>query len=158
MFIDNNYYSEYQKIMMETSDVGEVHHIIPVSMGGSDDKENKVKLSLENHYKSHCLLPFFTKGVDKEKMVSAWWMMSNMKKRSFPISPEEYSILKTESLKNNSIRMRKFFDSDQGKLCKEHFSEIFSGEGSAFYKSKWYNDGDVSARVQKEFFLIYEDA
>lgn len=34
----------------------EVHHIIPVCIGGTDDKENLVKLTPEEHYLAHQLL------------------------------------------------------------------------------------------------------
>ena len=34
----------------------ERHHIVPRSLGGSDDKDNIVKLTLREHYIAHLLL------------------------------------------------------------------------------------------------------
>jgi hypothetical protein len=38
------------------NDYNETHHIIPKSMGGSDDKENLVKLTAREHFVAHWLL------------------------------------------------------------------------------------------------------
>ncbi len=46
----------------------EKHHIIPKSMGGSNDKTNLVKLTAREHYISQLLLTNFTKGHCRNKM------------------------------------------------------------------------------------------
>jgi len=54
---------------------GEVHHIIPRSLGGSDDPENLVKLSGHDHAWCHWLLTKMTSGRDYELMTYAFNMM-----------------------------------------------------------------------------------
>ena len=57
----------------------ESHHILPKSLGGSDEKTNLVDLSAREHYICHLLL---TKMFDKDspeyfKMIHAYMMMCN---------------------------------------------------------------------------------
>ena len=47
----------------------ENHHIIPRSMGGSDEKENLVKLTPKEHYICHLCLIKFNEGPDYYKMI-----------------------------------------------------------------------------------------
>jgi len=49
----------------------ELHHIIPQSMGGSNDKENVVELSAREHFICHWLLVKMTEGDDRSKMLYA---------------------------------------------------------------------------------------
>lgn len=53
----------------------ERHHILPRSMGGSDESLNLVDLTAKEHYVCHHLLYMFTEGPDKHKMALAWNMM-----------------------------------------------------------------------------------
>ena len=69
MFLDNKYTKIYYKIIEKVSkrekiSIGEVHHIVPKSMGGSNKKDNLVKLTYKEHYICHLLL---TKMVDIPK-------------------------------------------------------------------------------------------
>jgi hypothetical protein len=49
----------------------ELHHIIPQSMGGSNDKENLVELTAREHFICHWLLVKMTAGDDRSKMLYA---------------------------------------------------------------------------------------
>ena len=49
----------------------ELHHIIPRSMGGSDDSSNIVALTAREHFICHILLTKFTVGQDRNKMLHA---------------------------------------------------------------------------------------
>ena len=53
----------------------EKHHIIPKSLGGTDDKSNLVKLTAREHLIAHMLLPRFIKG--KPSLWYALWGMMN---------------------------------------------------------------------------------
>ena len=58
----------------------EIHHIIPRSLGGSNEKENLVKLTAREHFVVHLLLTkMFPSDINKTaKMVRAWcWMAWN---------------------------------------------------------------------------------
>jgi hypothetical protein len=49
----------------------ELHHIIPQSLGGSNDKENLVELTAREHFICHWLLVKMTEGDDRSKMLYA---------------------------------------------------------------------------------------
>lgn len=55
----------------------EKHHIIPRSLGGSDDCTNLVLLTAREHILCHYLLTRMTKGESKRKMIYAYWNMTN---------------------------------------------------------------------------------
>jgi hypothetical protein len=52
----------------------ENHHIVPRSLGGSDDNYNLIKLTARQHYIAHWMLA----RAYKDKMSSAFWFMSNV--------------------------------------------------------------------------------
>lgn len=73
MFIHNKYYLWYQKLC-STEYPGEdshVHHIIPKSLGGTDDPKNLIRLSYRQHFIAHRLLLKITSGKDRSKMAFA---------------------------------------------------------------------------------------
>lgn len=49
----------------------EVHHVLPRSLGGTDDRENLVQLTAREHFICHVLLTKFTTGQDRYKMLHA---------------------------------------------------------------------------------------
>lgn len=79
-FIDNKYTRWYYAIVKQRGykdwrRKGEVHHIIPKCLGGSDDRSNLVKLNGHDHAWCHWLLTKMTEGEAKSKMVYAFNMM-----------------------------------------------------------------------------------
>jgi hypothetical protein len=54
---------EKRKKQPYTKGYSEKHHIIPKSLGGSDDKDNLVLLTAKEHYIAHALLYF----IDNDK-------------------------------------------------------------------------------------------
>lgn len=56
--------------------VGERHHIVPKTLGGSNEKSNLVKLTYREHFLAHWLLVKFTCGQDKRKMNHALFRMT----------------------------------------------------------------------------------
>ncbi len=108
MFIQNEYYIKYQEIIENRNNnpydgYTEDHHIIPVSLGGSDDPSNLVTLSGEEHLKVHILLPYFTEGTERDSMIYAWNMMSN--RNGGLVNYKEYAVLKEEHSRLHSKRM-----------------------------------------------------
>ena len=49
----------------------EKHHIIPKSLGGTNEKENLVSLTAREHFICHLLLLKITEGKNYYKMVNA---------------------------------------------------------------------------------------
>lgn len=54
----------------------EVHHIVPRSLGGSDDSLNLVRLSYREHFIAHWLLTKIHTGADLIRMQRALWAMA----------------------------------------------------------------------------------
>lgn len=76
MFLDNKYTKLYFKLIeaakpRQTEGYVERHHIIPRSLGGSNDKTNIVRLTAREHYIAHLLLTKMTTGDAKFKMYCA---------------------------------------------------------------------------------------
>jgi hypothetical protein len=55
----------------------ETHHIVPKSFGGTDDKDNLVKLTHRQHFICHWLLWKMSTGKNRIKMLFAFNMMIN---------------------------------------------------------------------------------
>jgi len=54
----------------------ESHHIIPISLGGTNASDNLVLLTPREHYLSHWLLYKMHSGKNKARMAYAFFMMS----------------------------------------------------------------------------------
>ena len=115
IYIKNKYTKIYFQII-EKAKVSpyigytEKHHIIPRSLGGSDDKLNLVKLTARQHYICHLLL---TKMVAPNsdayhKMIKAYMMMAKCNSvgqdRSYKINSRLFESLKIELSKVQSIQ------------------------------------------------------
>lgn len=88
----------------------ETHHIVPKCLGGlpkyvskASRNPNLIRLFPEEHYIAHKLLA--QKYPDNDKIVSAFWLMSNDKKTGRSVSAEDYALarkLKQESMQGES--------------------------------------------------------
>jgi hypothetical protein len=86
----------------------ERHHILPKSMGGTNNKNNLVYLTYREHFLAHWLLTKFTEGQDKIKMLHA---LAKMTTRSLTnnnriISCGQYSIARRANSRALSFRMK----------------------------------------------------
>ena len=114
-----------QKNPLDSSEYGEVHHIIPRSCGGGNAEWNLVKLTPEEHYRVHELLPFiYTEGKEHAKMVQAWRFMSHTRE-GLEISDEEYGILKRvyASLPGPNAGKR-FTEETRRKMSEAHAGQV----------------------------------
>lgn len=74
--VTNKYSKLYHKITSNakqriTEGYTETHHIIPQSLGGSNDKHNLVELTAREHFICHWLLIKMTEGEERSKMLYA---------------------------------------------------------------------------------------
>lgn len=137
MFINNEYTKKYYKIIENSIKrtpstmsrrtakkiLGYVerHHIIPKSLGGSDNKDNLVWLTAEEHLNAHLLLPYMVKDEsNKRKMFSAAVRMCN------PQSRTQQRIFKGKS-DIDVIR------EECARLHSEFMKEKHKGPGNPFY-------------------------
>lgn len=80
MFLPNKYTKWYFSIVEQarsrSTEEGEVHHIVPSSLGGSNCITNLVKLTFREHFLCHLLLTKMTTGTDRMKMCYALKFMT----------------------------------------------------------------------------------
>jgi hypothetical protein len=109
------FFQRYQQLITDTrsstynqhSEYTEVHHILPVSMGGSDAPDNKVILTARDHYEAHYLL---WKTFDNQAMAHAFHLMTWNSTDRRPLNSEEYA-----ELRESYVQARKEYWS---KLCE----------------------------------------
>lgn len=82
IFINNKYTTWYNLLINNAKNrkidgYTEKHHIIPSSLGGTNDDDNLVKLTAREHFICHLLLTKMTTGNDRYKMNYALHMLSN---------------------------------------------------------------------------------
>jgi len=135
----------------------ETHHIVPSSMGGSNDVSNLVRLTPREHFICHWLLTKFTTGINKRKMIKALSFMRSestyQKRYTTKITARVYENLRKEhariiseqnSGENNGakqpearvkISMSKLGQKRPAfsKEWRENLSKAHSGEGNGMY-------------------------
>lgn len=90
MFTDNKYRRFYDEMMADAradrtlTGHADRHHIVPRSLGGSDEKVNIVDLTFQEHFVAHWLLTKFTTGEPQAKMRMALNCMSPRSKTDDP--------------------------------------------------------------------------
>ena len=84
----------------------EKHHILPRSLGGSDNNDNLINLTAKEHFIAHLLLTktYKKKSVEYYKMIKAFWCMRYYKgdHQNRYVSSNEYSWLREEFSKAQS--------------------------------------------------------
>lgn len=107
-FQPNRYLAVYLKIVNravnENRSKGtgyyEDHHILPRSLGGNNQKSNRVLLTAKEHYVCHRLLVKFTTGQDKYKMK---WALDYMGKRYLHLGVQSAAKYERDRLANRMI-------------------------------------------------------
>jgi len=107
-------------------DYGELHHVVPRCCGGTDLSDNVIRLTPEEHYKAHSLLPYiYAEGQQHWKLVRAWNLIFYTRD-GIEISQEEYGRLKREfsAMQSATQTGRKASDETRKKMsesAKGHF-------------------------------------
>ena len=120
---------------LSEEEYGELHHILPKSCGGPNRKWNLVRLTPEEHYECHRLLPtlFKERGWKKEyrRMLTAWNMM-HYRFGMDRLSPEKYAALKQEYAVVRSVEMsgdhHPFYGKHHTPEMKAHLSKVQKGK------------------------------
>lgn len=73
----NNIIANAQSRVLPSTTYSEKHHIVPKSLGGSNDPNNLVRLTAREHFICHLLLPKMLGGINKRNMTFAIWSMLN---------------------------------------------------------------------------------
>ena len=97
----NRYYKFINSLKNQTVDgYFEKHHIVPRSHGGSNDKENLIKLTARQHYVAHWML---WKAYGKE-MTTAFHYMTHVGRYGKRINSRTFELLKLEEDARNRSR------------------------------------------------------
>lgn len=89
----------------------EQHHIVPVSLGGSDEDQNLVNLTAAEHYVAHLLLERITRdkyGANSKQhmsMLNAIFFMSNIERYGKKITSKTYQYLRESYAQMMSEKM-----------------------------------------------------
>ena len=177
---EEKYYELINKAKSENRNkddgIFELHHILPRSLGGSDEKENLVLLTPEEHYQAHYYLWKFTNA---KQMACAFWFMCIHKGNK--ISKEEYAELRKQAALASSERHKKsvynleldkFFDSCQdaciavtgskknsqyiGQVCNKQHKAVFEWHDGLRYHWCWAEEAEDFKKNKEE--LLYEEA
>jgi hypothetical protein len=138
IFIDNKYSRWYFKLISFRkinfpSGIVENHHIVPRSLGGSDDIENLVKLTPREHFICHLLITKCCPDkLSTYKMVTAAHHMMHLRgnktNRSYKITSRTYEMLKTKYIALHSERMKSLTAEQKSKFAKCRTGTIQSQE------------------------------
>jgi len=112
MFKENKYTKIYYQLIDRAIDrtidgYTETHHIIPKSLGGSNDITNLIVLTAREHFICHLLLTKMVEDELKHKMVYAAWQQSRPSmNKSLKITNRIYEMLRKELSKSYTGRKR----------------------------------------------------
>ena len=128
MFNDNKYTSIYTRITSgakhrTTQGYTERHHIIPQSLGGSNDKENLVDLTAREHFICHWLLLKMVDGAARGKMLYALHGMKAenryQERYSSKITSRVYEKYRIEHAANHSKTMKGRVPPNKGRAMSD---------------------------------------
>lgn len=120
----------------------ESHHVIPESIGGSNDLTNKVWLTAEEHVKAHILLTKMVDRVDhSHKMHMAAVRM---------ITPQnigrEREVMLEDILNKLDLSEMDAIREESARLHSEHMSKKYQGEGNPFFGKTHTEETNKSRR------------
>jgi 5-methylcytosine-specific restriction endonuclease McrA len=123
MFLPNKYTTIYFSIIHHASTrspikKGERHHIIPKSLGGTNEKINLVLLTYREHFLCHILLTKMVEGTMKAKMVYALWRMSQCNSSRGICTSRQFSYAREQFIE--TIKKRKVSAETRKKIGDNH--------------------------------------
>lgn len=155
MNYDKIYTNLIKKAKLRTlNEYYEVHHILPRCLGGTDDPQNLVKLTPEEHYVAHQLLVKIYP--ENEKLVNAAIMMIPRRKSNklYGWLKRRFSIVQSQrqSGENNSQFGTRWIHNKKTKKCKKIKGDLPSGwdEGRKILWNLKYSCAYCKATFERE--------
>jgi hypothetical protein len=118
----------------------ERHHIVPTSLGGSNDISNKVWLTPKEHFICHTLLVKCTTGKDKMRMACAWHRMATAKRYTC----KKYEVLRKQHALIMSGENNPFFGKSHSEETKEKLRKANTGKS---YNVGAYRSPEQRAKI-----------
>lgn len=184
LFYDNKYTKWYYNIInnsknniIKKDEYYEDHHIIPRSLGGTDDKENIITLTAREHYICHLLLMKMPISLKHQYQMScAFGYMSTVRNdytdRRYNSKLYEYHkklrskiVSKKLSGKGNGMYGKKHTNKTKEKISKKRLSgqwEPNTPENNEKKRQRWMGKSPttnpeiaakVSAKLEKEYII-----
>lgn len=141
----------------------EKHHILPKSLGGSNDKENLVKLTAREHFVCHLLLvKMHNKGTnERNKMLYAFWRMqsSNEYQKRY-VNSHAYEVFKIEfaNVIGNMTSIKQTGEKNS-QFGKKWYTNRDTGESKSFFEkpnSKWIEGRNLFAGQTSKLLCKYK--
>lgn len=138
MIQSQHHYNRYTRFIgslhgQSVDGYAEVHHIVPRSLGGSDDADNLIRLTARQHYVAHWMLSRALGG----SAARAFFMMSNfgrygkVNSTTYGIARQEYAELASVQMKgrimppvSNETREKQRQAKLGKKLTPEHIEKV----------------------------------
>lgn len=159
MFKENKYTKYYNLLTSRAKDrvlteYTERHHIIPQSLGGSNNKDNLVELTAREHFICHWLLIKMTEGDHRSKMLYA---LNGMKaenryqqRYASSITARVYERYRIEHAKNHSETMKGRTPPNKGRKMSEEQKALLRERAKANHASgKMYSVESQKKRLAK---------
>jgi hypothetical protein len=135
MYLTNKYTKWYNNIVAKAQvrvnhgGYFEKHHIVPKSLGGSNDSLNLVKLTAKEHFICHLLLIRMTEGKSKVKMRYAAWMMvkNNPYQNRTIITGRRFQLLREQMIIANKERPGPNLGMNMSEETKQKLSNALKG-------------------------------
>jgi hypothetical protein len=117
----------------------ESHHIIPRSLGGSNDKNNLIDLTAREHYIAHLLLAKMYGGEQKRKMLAAIVLMGAIKRYKTKCNSHLYESMRLSYIKTVKGKSRDIEVREKHRLLSEELKE-YNGYTPSVESMKMLND------------------
>ena len=140
----------------------ELHHIIPQSMGGSNDKENLVELTAREHFICHWLLIKMTEGEDRSKMLYA---LNGMKAENryqqryhTKITARVYEKYRIEHAENHSKKMKGRPAPNKGRKMSEEQKQLLRVKAKANHASGKIYSEEWQQKLEIRILFLNSDS
>jgi len=158
-----NYQHQYNLLIKSaqlnlTTGYADNHHIIPQSMGGSNDPTNLVLLSAKQHFVAHHLLYKIHRN---REMTNAFFLMCNVKRGGarFKITSKQYEVLREEKRQCQKDIMtgqpsrakgKKWSDESKTKLSASQMGHHRGKGNVSSFKGKHHSDESKKKLSEKQ--------
>jgi hypothetical protein len=154
IFINNKYTKAYFNIVENAktkkyTGYTENHHILPKSLGGTNEKNNLIRLSAREHFICHKLLMKMVTGDARYKMVEAFSYFSNNSKRKLVFNSRQIEELRSANAVASSKRNKGNEFYKYRKPADDNLKKLRAKNAS---NSRWVNNG-----IEEKFSSEHED-